>query len=109
MSTAGQDEDLKVFQSETERLLQVIFERTAGEALGTLEWAIDRHRQQEATLEEELGQMDRESHVLRQSYDKIQKRRWVVWKRSVTDIKETNFRANRNGNELCEAGLIQKG
>ncbi|MEG3359607.1 hypothetical protein [Escherichia coli] len=67
------DEDLKVFQSETERPLQVIFERTAGEALGTLEWAIDRHRQQEATLEEELGQMDRESHVLRQSYDKLQK------------------------------------
>ncbi|MXC79180.1 hypothetical protein, partial [Escherichia coli] len=67
------DEDLKVFQSETERPLQVIFERTASEALGTLEWAIGRHRQREATLEEELGQMGRESHVLRQSYDKLQK------------------------------------
>lgn len=46
------DEDLKVFQSETERPLQVIFERTAGEALGTLEWAIDRHRQQVSTTDE---------------------------------------------------------
>ncbi|WP_235839559.1 hypothetical protein [Escherichia coli] len=101
------DEDLKVFQSETERPLQVIFERTAGEALGTLEWAIDRHRQQEATLEEELGQMDRESHVLRQSYDKIQKTLGGL-ETERDGYKRDKFQGESQRNELCEAGLIQK-
>lgn len=102
------DEDLKVFQSETERPLQVIFERTAGEALGTLEWAIDRHRQQEATLEKELGQMDRESNTLKQSYDDLQKMLG-----GLEADRERYKRDKRQGesqrNELCEAGLIQKG
>lgn len=102
------DEDLKVFQSETERPLQVIFERTAGEALGTLEWAIDRHRQQEATLEEELGQMDRESHVLRQSYDKLQKTLGGL-ETERDGYKRDKFQGESQRNELCEAGLIQKG
>lgn len=101
------DEDLKVFQSETERPLQVIFERTAGEALGTLEWAIDRHRQQEATLEEELGQMDRESHVLRQSYDKLQKTLGGL-ETERDGYKRDKFQGESQRNELCEAGLIQK-
>ena len=102
------DEDLKVFRSETERPLQVIFERTAGEALGTLEWAIDRHRQQEATLEEELGQMDRESHVLRQSYDKLQKTLGGL-ETERDGYKRDKFQGESQRNELCEAGLIQKG
>lgn len=101
------DEDLKVFQSETERPLQVIFERTAGEALGTLEWAIDRHRQQEATLEEELGQMNRESNTLKQSYDELQKMLG-----GLEADRERYKRDKRQGEsqrgQLCEAGLIQK-
>lgn len=101
------DEDLKVFQSETERPLQVIFERTAGEALGTLEWAIDRHRQQEATVEEELGQMDRENHVLRQSYDKLQKTLGGL-ETERDGYKRDKFQGESQRNELCEAGLIQK-
>lgn len=101
------DEDLKVFQSETERPLQVIFERTAGEALGTLEWAIDRHRQQEATLEEELGQMDRESNTLKQSYDELQKMLGGL-EADREGYKRDKQQGELQRNKLCEAGLIQK-
>lgn len=101
------DEDLKVFQSKAERPLQVIFERTAGEALGTLEWAIDRHRQQEATLEEELGQMDRESNALKQSYDELQKMLGGL-EADRERYKRDKQQGESQRNELCEAGLIQK-
>ncbi|MDE9533908.1 hypothetical protein [Xenorhabdus bovienii] len=102
------DEDLKVFQSETERPLQVIFERTAGEALGVLEWAIDRHRQQEAKLEEELGQIGKDSNVLRQSYDQVQKTLGgLEADRRIYQGDKRQGESQRD--ELCEVGLIQKG
>lgn len=81
----------------------MIFERTASEALGTLEWAIGRHRQREATLEEELGQMGRESHVLRQSYDKLQKTLGGL-ETERDGYKETNFRVNCNGMNYVKQG-----
>ncbi|ETS32966.1 hypothetical protein BB987_07060 [Photorhabdus temperata] len=102
------DEDLKVFQSETEKPLQVIFERTAGEALGVLEWAIDRHRQQEAKLEEELGQIGKDSNVLRQSYDQVQKTLGgLEADRRIYQGDKRQGESQRD--ELCEVGLIQKG
>ncbi|MCT4714772.1 hypothetical protein MUA01_07255 [Enterobacteriaceae bacterium H18W14] len=102
------DEDLKVFQSETERPLQMIFERTAGEALGVLAWAIDRHRQQEANLEKEQGQIDKESNNLRQSCDELQKMLGGL------EADREGYKRNKRQGELqrgqlCEAGLIQKG
>lgn len=102
------NEDLKVFQSETGRPLQVIFERTAGEALGLLEWAIDRHRQQEAKLEEEQRQIDKESNVLKQSYDKLQKMLGGL-ETERDGYKRDKTQSESQRNELCEAGLIQKG
>lgn len=102
------DEDLKVFQSETERPLQVIFERTAGEALGVLEWAINRHRQQEAKLVEEQGQIRKESNALRQSYDELQKTLGGL------EVGRDRYKIDKRQGELqreklCEVGLIQKG
>ncbi|MFE8115690.1 coiled-coil domain-containing protein [Brenneria goodwinii] len=102
------DEDLKVFQSETERPLQVIFERTAGEALGVLEWAIDRHCQQETKLEEEQGQIGKESNALRQSYDKLQKTLGGL-EADRDRYKRDKRQGELQREKLCEVGLIQKG
>ncbi|WP_313114219.1 hypothetical protein [Pseudescherichia sp.] len=102
------DEDLKVFQSETERPLQVIFERTAGEALGVLEWAIGKHRQQEARLEEEMEQISKDSNALTQSYDQVQKTLG-----GLEADRERYKRDKRQGelqrDQLCEVGMIQSG
>ncbi|WP_025731904.1 hypothetical protein [Carnimonas nigrificans] len=67
-------EELKIFQSETEKPLQIIFERTAGEALGVLERAISNHRQQETDIKATLAQLDKESEAFRQSCGQLQKK-----------------------------------
>lgn len=102
------DEDLKVFQSETERPLQVIFERTAGEALGVLARVIDRHRQQEAKLKEELGQIDKESHALSHRYDQGQKMQGSL-EADRRGYREDKRQGESQRDELCKIGLIQNG
>lgn len=102
------DEDLKVYQSETEKPLQVIFERTAGEALGILKWAIDSHRQQKAKLEEEQEQIDKECHALRQSYDELQKTLGGL-ESARLGYREDKRQGESQRDELCDVGLIQKG
>ena len=52
--------------------------------------------------------MDRESHVLRQSYDKLQKTLGGL-ETERDGYKRDKFQGESQRNELCEAGLIQKG
>ena len=66
------DEALKVFQSETEKPLQVIFDRAASEALGVLERAISDHRDQEAAIKDELITLDTNILGLRKSCGDLQ-------------------------------------
>ncbi|WP_107850350.1 coiled-coil domain-containing protein [Oceanimonas marisflavi] len=102
------DEDLKVFQSETEKPLQVIFERTAGEALDVLERAIRNHRQQAAQVTEELGQIGQKVNDLEHSCGKLQQ------KLGRLEAESNQCRQDKRNGEsrldaLCGEGLIQTG
>lgn len=102
------DENLKVFQSETEKPLQAIFERTAGEALGVLERAIRGHRQQETQVTEELTQIGQKTNVLERSCGQLQQKLG-----SLESERNQCRQDKRNGESrrdaLCEEGLIQTG
>ncbi|MDI4660187.1 MULTISPECIES: hypothetical protein [Cobetia] len=102
------DDDLKVFQSETEKPLQVIFERTAGEALGVLEWVISGHRQQEAEITEALTQLNKESEALRQSCGKLQKNLGSLESES-KQCRLDKHKGESRRDALCDEGLIQTG
>ncbi|QJQ94957.1 MULTISPECIES: hypothetical protein [Halomonadaceae] len=102
------DEDLKVFQSETEKPLQVIFERTAGEALGVLELAISDHRQQEVEITEALTQLYKESDALKQSCGKLQKKLGSLESES-NQCRQDKRKGESRRDALCEEGLIQTG
>lgn len=102
------DEDLKVFRSETEKPLQVIFERTAGEALGTLTRAIDRLQRQSATLDQARAQTGKEIRTLSQARDQLQNTQG----RLASDRER--YKADKHHGEsqrtkLGEAGVILKG
>lgn len=99
------DEALKVFQSETEKPLQVIFDRAASEALGVLERAISGHREQEAGIKGELAMLDVDIQTLKQSCGDLQT------KLGGLDNENKQCRKNKRAGEsrrdaLREEGLI---
>ncbi|TNH66768.1 MULTISPECIES: coiled-coil domain-containing protein [Aeromonas] len=99
---------LSVFQSETEKPLQVIFERTAGEALSVLERAISCHRQQEAEIKETLAQLNKESDALSLSCGKLQKKLGSL-ESETNQCRQDKRKGESQRDVLCEEGLIQTG
>ncbi|ASY79762.1 hypothetical protein BJK05_07020 [Pectobacterium polaris] len=101
-------EALKVFQSETEKPLQVIFERTAGEALGVLERAISGHRQQETAITEALRKLDTEIQSLRQSYGTLQQKLGGLESES-KQCRQDKRKGESRRDALRDEGLILSG
>ena len=99
---------LAVFQSETEKPLQVIFDCTAGEALGVLERAISGHRQQEAEITEALALLNKESDALGQSCGKLQKKLGNLESES-NQCRQDKRKGETRRDVLCEEGLIRTG
>ncbi|MBR9754277.1 MAG: hypothetical protein GYB56_05920 [Gammaproteobacteria bacterium] len=101
-------ENLKVFQSEKEKPLQVIFERTAGEALGVLELAISGHRQREAEIAEALIKIGRETNAMEQSCGQLQKKLGRL-EEARDQCRQDKRKGETRQGELCKEGLIQTG
>ncbi|USP11849.1 hypothetical protein L1S45_09875 [Aeromonas dhakensis] len=102
------DEALKVFQTETEKPLQVIFERTAGEALSVLERAISGHRQQEAEITEALTEIGQKTNAMEQSCGQLQKKLGGL--ESARDqCRQDKRKGETRRDALCKEGLIQTG
>jgi len=99
---------LLVFQSETEKPLQVIFDCAAGEALGVLERAISGHRQQEAEITEALTLLNTESDALGQSCGELQKKLGNLESES-NQCRQDKRKGETRRDVLCEEGLIRAG
>jgi|CEGF01.1.fsa_nt_gi hypothetical protein len=97
------DEALKVFQSETEKPLQVIFDRAASEALGVLKRAISDHRDLEAVIKDELRTLDEDIQALRKSCGDLEN------KLGGLDNESEHCRKNKRIGESRRDALREKG
>ncbi|MBK1781141.1 hypothetical protein JHL22_07920 [Advenella sp. WQ 585] len=100
------DEALKVFQGETEKPLQAIFDRMAGEALSALSRAISDYRQQETLITDELTKLKLNIQSLKQNCGSLQT------KLGRLDSESKKFRKDKITGEsrrdaLHDEGLIQ--
>lgn len=100
------DEALKVFQSETEKPLQAIFDRTASEALGALERAISGHRDQESAVTGELTKLDTDIQALGKSIGDLRTKLGSLDTESKQCRKDQRQGESRR-DALRDEGLIQ--
>ncbi|BBO56961.1 hypothetical protein [Cobetia sp. AM6] len=101
-------ENLKVFHSEKEKPLQMIFERTAGEALGVLELAISGHRQREAEIAEALIKIGRETNAMEQSREQLHKKLGNLESES-NQCRQDKRKGEARRDVLWKEGLIRTG
>ena len=100
--------DLQVFQSETEKPLQVIFDRAAGEALGVLRRAIGGHQEKKAEITGQLAELEMQIQTLGKSIGGLNTELGTL------DAKSEQCRKDKRKGEslrdsLREEGLIQRG
>nr|WP_298055400.1 hypothetical protein [uncultured Halomonas sp.] len=100
------DAALKVFQSKTEKPLQVIFDRTAGEALGVLKRAISGHRDQKSAITEELTNLTTDIQALGKSIGDLRTKLGSLDTESKQCRKDQRKGESRR-DSLREEGLIQ--
>lgn len=98
--------DLQVFQSETEKPLQVIFDRAAGEALGVLRRAISGHQKKKSEVTGQLAALETQIQTLRESIGDLRAKLGGLNAES-KQCRKDRRKGELRRDSLREDGLIQ--